>query len=158
LSISPHSGLGGDTPRPRKLRPEAIITLTLISVLAYTKMGATTLAIIWCQIMAKVPAPLARAASMKSQPRTWVVMLSATRAIGGVNTRIRISNGILTPPLPPPSAGGHYRPRRPPQHAATACRSGAQHGVARQCAVWTGRSGGEAEVSIFTVRGATSWP
>jgi hypothetical protein len=58
--------------------------------------------------------------------------------------RIRISNGIFTPPLPPSaSAGGHCRPRRwrRPQHAATACRSGAQQGVARQCAVWTGRAG-----------------
>jgi hypothetical protein len=38
--------LGGDTPNPRKLRPDAMMTLTLMRVLAYTKIGAKTLAII----------------------------------------------------------------------------------------------------------------
>jgi hypothetical protein len=46
-------------------------------------------------------------------------------------------------PAAPASAGGHCRPQRwrRPQHAATACHSGAQQGEARQAAVWTGSSG-----------------
>src|SRR5262249_44724779 len=34
FSIRPHSALGGEAPRPRKLRPEARMTLTLTRVLA----------------------------------------------------------------------------------------------------------------------------
>jgi hypothetical protein len=45
FSISPHSACGGDTPKPKKLRPDAMMTLTLIRVLAYTKIGASAFAI-----------------------------------------------------------------------------------------------------------------
>lgn len=42
---------------------------------------------------------------------------------------------------PPPVAAVRSRRRRLPQHAAAACRSGSQHGVARLNAAWTGALG-----------------
>jgi hypothetical protein len=47
-------------------------------------------------------------------------------------------------PAAPASAGGRCRPQRwrRPQHAATACHSGAPHGGARPGAGWTGSAGG----------------
>jgi hypothetical protein len=41
----------------------------------------------------------------------------------------------------PPAAAPRARPWQRPQQAAVACRSGAPHGMARPCAVWTGRAG-----------------
>ena len=51
--------------------------------------GASTLPSTWWRMMVSVPAPLARAASMKSSARTCVVAVSATRHIGGMNTSVR---------------------------------------------------------------------
>ena len=42
----PPSGVRGRTPNPRKLRPDAMVTLTLMRVLAYTRIGVSTFAII----------------------------------------------------------------------------------------------------------------
>ena len=51
------------------------------------------------------PAPEARAASTKSRVRTPVVTDSATRAIGGMNTRMRESMPLKMPgPSAPASA------------------------------------------------------
>ena len=51
--------------------------------------------------MVKGPAPLARAASTKSRLRTPVVTLSATRAIGGMNTIVSETMELM---MPAPSA------------------------------------------------------
>ena len=45
-----------------------------------------------------VRAPLARAASMKSNARTCVVAVSATRHIGGMNTKVSASMPLAMPP------------------------------------------------------------
>jgi hypothetical protein len=42
---------------------------------------------------------------------------------------------------PPPAAAACSQRWRLPQHAAAACHSGLQQGVARLSAVWTGSSG-----------------
>jgi len=49
-------------------------------------------------MMVVVRTPLARAASMKSSARTWVVAVSATRHIGGMNTRVSASMPLVMPP------------------------------------------------------------
>ena len=54
--------------------------------------------------MVSALAPLARAASTKSKPRTWVVTLSETRQIGGMKTRVSDSKVFSVPaPMAPDS-------------------------------------------------------
>jgi hypothetical protein len=52
-------------------------------------------------MIVNAPAPEARAASTKSRLRTDVVTLSATRAIGGMNTMVSDSSELA---IPAPSA------------------------------------------------------
>ena len=47
--------------------------------------------------MVRAEAPLAFAASTKSKPRTWVVTLSDTRQIGGMNTSVSDSSVFSVP-------------------------------------------------------------
>ena len=55
--------------------------------------------------MVKAFAPLARAASTKSRVRICVVTLSATRAMGGMNTTVsEISELVMPAPSAPLSA------------------------------------------------------
>ena len=55
--------------------------------------------------MVKAPAPEARAASTKSRLRICVVTLSATRAIGGMNTMVsEISELVMPAPSAPDRA------------------------------------------------------
>jgi hypothetical protein len=62
--------------------------------------------------------------------------------------RIGSLKGIFTPPLPPlasgpppPAAAARSQRWRLPQHVAETCRCGAQQGVARLSAAWTGGVG-----------------
>ena len=63
--------------------------------------GPSTLPRMCTRTMVKAFAPEARAASTKSRLRTWVVTLSATRVIGGMNTMV--SETMLLK-MPAPSA------------------------------------------------------
>jgi hypothetical protein len=57
--------------------------------------------------------------------------------------RLGSTNPIFAPPLSPPTSAGGRGPLAAlaaPQHAAAACESGAQPGVARLSALWTCRS------------------
>ena len=60
--------------------------------------GPSTLPSTWWRMIVRLPAPLARAASIKSSARTCVVAVSATRQIGGMNTRVSASMPLAMPP------------------------------------------------------------
>src|SRR5471032_1318126 len=101
LSIKPHSGFGGVTPRPRNERPEARIIETEMRLVENTKIGPITLPSTCTRTIVKALAPDARAASTKSLRRTCVVTLSAIRAICGMNTTVSDTSAL---PMPVPSA------------------------------------------------------
>ena len=63
--------------------------------------GPSTLPSTWWRRMVSVPAPVARAASMKSRFLTCAVAVSATRHIAGVNTS---DSAIMPLAMPPPIA------------------------------------------------------
>ena len=68
-------------------------------------MGPSTLPSTCTRTIVSALAPEARAASTKSRPRTWVVTLSATRTMGGVNTMVSESSALKMPaPSAPDSA------------------------------------------------------
>ena len=64
VRMAPHSGVGGITPSPTKLRPAAErITLPMLKV-ACTMMGPIVFGIICFKMIRKVPTPVALAASI----------------------------------------------------------------------------------------------
>ena len=71
--------------------------LTLIRLEAYTRMGPMTLDSTWPRTTRSPDAPVARAASTKSCSRTWVVTLSAMRAMGGMNTSVSDTMLLVSP-------------------------------------------------------------
>ena len=82
--MKPHSGDGGETPRPRNERLAAITIESPTRPEAYTKIGLKMLARICVRMIVGVLAPVSRAASMNSETRTRLVAASATRARGAM--------------------------------------------------------------------------
>src|SRR3954447_26328282 len=83
-TISPHSGVGGWAPRPRKLRVEKSITEKAKRIVISTMMGARAFGSILRRMTKPAPSPLAIAALTYSCLRTASASDLDTRAMPGV--------------------------------------------------------------------------
>ncbi len=84
LSMVPHEGAGGWTPRPRKDRAASIMIAVERLKVAWTVMGAVTLGKICLTMMCRSPDPRARAACTYSRCFTESTLPRTTREKIGI--------------------------------------------------------------------------
>src|SRR5688572_10522834 len=84
LSIDPQVGLGGGTPKPRKLNAVSVRITCPSARLASTITGDITFGSTWRRISRACEPPIARAASTYSVRTTDIVGARTIRAILGI--------------------------------------------------------------------------